>query len=73
MPSTRPPEVLQPGCIYSSREFKSRLRIGEATWRRLKREGLRVHRVGKTVVVMTDDFHTFLSSMETTSNGQNSG
>ena len=64
MASNRPPEVLEPGCVYTSREFKARLRLGEASWRRLKRQGLRVFRVGKTCLVRTDDFHDYLMTRE---------
>jgi hypothetical protein len=62
MPKSRTSEILEAGAVYSSREFKSRLRIGEATWRKLKREGLRTYKIGKTVVVITNDFHDFLKS-----------
>ena len=64
MPESRPPEVLEPGCVYTSREFKARLRLGEAGWRQLKRQGLKVYRIGKTVLVRADDFQDFLRSQE---------
>ena len=63
MPSTRPPEYLEAGCVYRCREFKQRLGIGEAGWRKLKKQGLKVHKIGgKTVLVRTDDFNAFLMS-----------
>ena len=64
MPASRPPEVLEAGAIYSSREFKSRLRIGEAAWRKMKKEGLKVYPISKTVMVRTEDFVDFLMTRD---------
>lgn len=62
MPESRPLEVLAAGGIYTSREFRRRMRIGESCWRRLKQQGLKVHRVGKTCLVLTSDFENYLRS-----------
>ena len=62
MPSNQSPEYLESGAVYTSKEFRARLRIGEAGWRQLKRQGLKVYRIGKTCLVRTEDFHEFLQS-----------
>ena len=64
MSESRPPEHLEAGGIYRCRDFKQRLGIGEAYWRQLKKQGLKVHRVGKTVLVRTEDFVDFLMTRD---------
>jgi hypothetical protein len=64
MPENRPPAYLEPGCAYLSTDFKARMRLGESGWRHLKRQGLITHRIGKSVVVLADDFIEFLQSRD---------
>jgi hypothetical protein len=64
MPDSRPPEMLEAGAVYTSAEFVRRLRFGQSGWRKLKLEGLTTHKLGKTVVVLADDFTEFLRNRD---------
>ena len=64
MPESRSPEMLPAGAACTSAEFKRRFRIGEATWRQIKKDGLRTHKLGKTIVVLADDFSEYLRTRD---------
>ena len=54
--SDRPPEYLEAGAIYTSKEFMARLRLGQAGWRKLKREGLKTHKLGPGQLPLFSDY-----------------
>ena len=52
MATSDTPEVIDRDALYTSREARKRLRLGDATWRKMKRNGLQTTRLGKVVVVL---------------------
>ena len=58
------PEEIRRDTAYTSAALKRRLRLGDATWRKMKKEGLRTARLGKTVVVLGDDFFQYVAEHE---------
>jgi len=64
MPESRPPEIVSAGTILSSRELKSRFRIGEQGWRKMRRNGLKTVQIGKTCLVTGDEFIRFCAALE---------
>ena len=49
------PNIIEPGCLYTASEAKARLYIGDATWTKLRRRGLRIIRQGRNSYVLSDD------------------
>jgi hypothetical protein len=56
------PGVIEPGRLYTATEARQRLRLGDGTWRELKREGLRVRRIGRCCYVLGDDLIALLGA-----------
>lgn len=48
------PGFIESGCLYVASEAKERLRIGAWAWRQLRRQGLRVIKVGRQSYVLGD-------------------
>ena len=57
MPKPQPssPGVIEPGRLYLAADVRSRLRIGDWSWRRMRREGLEVIYVGQRAFILGDD------------------
>ncbi len=49
------PGVIEPGRLYTAQEARQRLRLGAASWRELRRAGLRVTYRGRQAYVLADD------------------
>jgi len=66
MPKPQPssPGVIEPGRLYLAAEARSRLRIGDWSWRRMRREGLEVIYVGQRAFVFGDDLLSFFASFK---------
>ncbi len=62
------PETIHRDALYTSREVRKRLRIGDVTWRQMRMNGLRTTRLGKVVVVEGAELIRYCSS-EANSNG----
>ena len=53
------PGIIPAGAILRVDEAKKRLQLGEWAWRRLRRDGLRIIRVGGRAFVLADDLIEF--------------
>ena len=58
-PSTAPGEIF-PDALYTASELKRRLRWGRVSWRRARREGLRVLKAGRCRYVRGRDAIEYL-------------
>ncbi len=56
------PGVIEPGRLYTADEARRRLRLGEKTWRELRRKGLPVSYRGRNAFVLGDDLIAALRS-----------
>ena len=54
-------ECIARDSIYSSRELRRRFRIGDTTWRKMRRGGLRTTQLGKVVLVEGAEFIRYCS------------
>ncbi len=53
--AAQPPGVIEGGTIYTIAEVRSRLRLGDWAWRKLRRSGLPIHKFGKQSFVIGDE------------------
>jgi len=60
-PATAPGEI-DPRCIYTVGELKRRLRWGRVSWRKARRDGLRVLRAGRSRYVRGSDLIDYLEA-----------
>jgi len=56
--------TIDPGQLYLADEARQRLRLGNTSWRRLRKQGLRVVRFGRNVYVRGDELIRALSAAE---------
>ncbi len=50
--ATQPPGFVMPEALYTIEEVKARLRMGNKTWRQLRRRGVEVIRFGRRHYIM---------------------
>lgn len=61
-----PLAVIEAGAVYAKSELRRRLRWSEASWRSAVRSGLPIHRQGRQVFVLGDEFLAFIRSRPST-------
>lgn len=58
------PGVIEPGVFYLADEARRRLKVGEWGWRKMRRAGLKVVRLGKRSYVFGDDLLSFFTAIK---------
>ena len=58
------PGIIEPGRLYTAIEARSRLRMGLATWKQLRADGLPVVRRGRQAYVFGDDLLRMFRAQE---------
>jgi hypothetical protein len=54
-PLSNIPGVIEPGRLYLAEEARRRLRLGDWSWRRMRRDGLPVIYYGQRAFIFGDD------------------
>lgn len=62
---SHPPAIIEAGAVYAKAELRRRLRWSESAWRSAVRAGLPVHRQGRQIFVLGDEFLAFIRSRPT--------
>jgi hypothetical protein len=64
MPVAQSPGLVEPGCVYTLDEIKSRMKLGTAALRAARRAGLKVRYIGRRGYVMGSDIIRFIEQSD---------